>query len=632
MATFDNPQGSKDVKQPFGSASLQASTANQSAALPFGFPSLTVPKPSSTFSDSALKSKPFFTNVPAVVKPSATTFSFLPPSSGAGGAFTFSSKNDENKSVGATQSVVIPSQDSKFSFNVTKKPESTALQSSENKGLSFSSNAANTAPKFGLSSLLNSGASSANVSKSAATTQQPVATSSSLFTALAGQPLSGFGNKDANQSKPFSFPSQTFGSKTPTSQPFSIDGSNENSSNLIITSAHSLKPQESVKSILSTAATKETAPTSTTSASAFSFKVNTSTLSSTPFSTNQSTFTQSPVNLTQTKEDVSTTDSPLNLAGASSQNVATSESKTVSLESIIASALDKKTPLSETEQANQETFKNLFSPETSASSLTFSSTSSQQQSTSVTTTSTKSIFGQAALLAVSSSAPSTTTTAATNLANAPSTTTPKIVSEQDTGTTATSTLSDQTATSTSPNTVFGSPPNTTAPNSAVFGQQPATAAGVPAFGQVAASVSSPAAATTSAPVFGQSATGSTPSFFSQAATSQPSFFGGQATTTQSSSIFGQPATTGSTFFNQPASTEATPATQNQVFGATGTTTAAGSFFSQPLGGQTSVFGSNAANTAGSTGFGSQPSSASGFSFGKSTFGQQTQGLVFLQYC
>lgn len=611
MTTFDKPQGLKDVKHSFGFPSPDTS--------------FTVPKPSAstTFSDSTLKSKPFQTNVPVVVKPSATTFSFLPPSS-ATGAFTFS-KNDETKSVGTTQSVVIPSQDSKFSFNVSKKEESTVsttstLQGYENKDFTLGGNAANQTSKFGLSNILNSGASSTNVSKSAVTTQQPVATSSSLFSSLAGQPLS-FGNKDSNQSKPFSFFSQTLSSKTPTSPPVSTDGSEENSPGFIITSVQSVKPQESVKSIFSTT-TRETTPTSPSLASAFSFKVNTSNLPSTPFSANQSTFTQSPVNLTQTKTVVSTSDSPLNLAGATSQNAATSESKTVSLESIITSALDKKTPLSESEQANQQTFKSLFGHETTTSSLTFSSTSSQQQSTSVTTASdltTKSIFAQPALLAVSSSTPLATTTAATGFTNAPSTTVP----EQDASTTATSTALSQTATSTAPNTVFGSAPNTTAPNS-VFGQLPLTSAGTPAFGQAAASVSGPAAATTSTPVFGQAAS-STPSFFGQAATTQPSFFGGQATTTQSASIFGQPATT--------------PVTQNQVFGATATTTAsgpftqaAGSFFSKPLGGQTSVFGSNTANTAASTGFGSQASTASSFSFGKSTFGEQTQGLVFLGYC
>ncbi|KAG8195194.1 hypothetical protein JTE90_027938 [Oedothorax gibbosus] len=646
MTAFDQPQVSKDANQLFGNITPKASSASlmkESRTPTFGFPSPDVSLTVVKSTEGALLSSTVSS------KASSTLFSNLPAASTAS-SFSFSTQNDKQP-VGMSQPLGIVPKDSTFSFNLPKTtsesstfsfnlpkttsasstfsfnlPKSTesavtsSVANSENKGSSVTS--ASTQLKFGLSNILNSGSSTTNASKPDTTTQQPV-TTSSLFPSFGGQSV--FGNKDSSQAQPFSFFSQPLGGKTPISDSVSTNESKENSSGLTITSVQSVKPQETVKSVLS-ASTNVATATSATSSVPFSFKMNTSSLSST---SNQTSVTQSPSALTQVNVSASASVSPLNLAGTTSQTVANTELKTVTLEAIIASALDKKTPLSEADRANQETFKNLLS----SSESTSSAAPVKQSSTTVTSTvdlTTKSFFGQPTMSAASSTPISATTTTAT-----PTVTTSTTALGQASITSTTNTVPSQVTSPTS--SLFDSAPNTTAPSS-IFGQTTTTSAPTTGFGLLAASVSSPAAVvTSSAPVFGQ-ATGTTSSFFGQAATTQPSFFG-QAATTQSSSIFGQPTTTqsssvfgqqlqaattqASSVFGKPA--EATPATQNQVFGAATTTPATGSFF----GGQTSVFGSNAANTAGSTGFGSQASAASNFSFGKSAFGQQSQGTFGL---
>ncbi|XP_035226519.1 serine-rich adhesin for platelets-like, partial [Stegodyphus dumicola] len=145
----------------------------------------------------------------------------------------------------------------------------------------------------------------------------------------------------------------------------------------------------------------------------------------------------------------------------------------------------------------------------------------------------------------------------------------------------------------------------------VFTDVPSTASGTQLFEKTTESTSIFSQTTVANTAFGNPDNTTTPSVFGQKAENTPSFFG-------------QTAATQSSFFAKAADAPAfgqSSILQNSPFGqSTGSfTQGAGTFFSQPAGGQPPVFAST--TTAASTGFGNLSAASSGFSFGKSSFGQ-----------
>ncbi|KFM63126.1 Nuclear pore complex protein Nup214, partial [Stegodyphus mimosarum] len=152
---------------------------------------------------------------------------------------------------------------------------------------------------------------------------------------------------------------------------------------------------------------------------------------------------------------------------------------------------------------------------------------------------------------------------------------------------------------TSSSTAFELKSTTASPT--VFTEAPSTTSGTQLFEKTTELASILTQTTMANTTFGNPDSTTTPSVFGQKAENAPSFFG-------------QTAATQSSFFAKAADTTAfgqSPILQNSPFGqSTGSfTQGAGTFFSQPAGGQPPVF----ANTT--------SAASSGFSFGKSSFGQ-----------